>query len=97
MNSYHTPPRCPFPNKSSSPVLEFLKLWGCRKKNVGVQEEEAESLTWRPQCDPINPFISRPTNIWAIWSEPKIETVFHLRNEFFTYSLVILNIKIYFI
>jgi len=23
-------------------MLEFLKFWGCRKKNVGVQKEEAE-------------------------------------------------------
>jgi len=22
-------------------VSEFIKLWGCRKKNVGVQEETA--------------------------------------------------------
>jgi len=24
----------------SRPVLTFLKLWRCRKKNVGVQEEK---------------------------------------------------------
>jgi len=23
-------------------MLEYLKLWGCRKKNMGVQEEEAK-------------------------------------------------------
>jgi len=25
----------------SKPVSEFIKLWGCRKKNVGAPEEEA--------------------------------------------------------
>ena len=34
-----TPPWCSFSNKRSRPILEFLKLWRCRKKNVAVQEE----------------------------------------------------------
>jgi len=32
---------CPFQNFRSRVMLEFLKLWGCRKKNVGEKEEEA--------------------------------------------------------
>jgi len=31
----------PFSNKMSRPVSGFRKLWGCRKINEGVQEEEA--------------------------------------------------------
>jgi len=42
MNSAkQTPPRCPFSNKRPRPVSRFIKLWGCRKKNVRMQEEEA--------------------------------------------------------
>jgi len=30
-----------FSNKRSRPFSRFRKLWGCRKKKVGVQEEQA--------------------------------------------------------
>jgi len=33
--------RCPFSNYRSRLMLEYLQLWGCRKKNMGVEEEEA--------------------------------------------------------
>jgi len=36
-------------------MLEFLKLWGCRKKNVGVQEEEASTNSNYSQAQPISP------------------------------------------
>jgi len=36
-----SPTWCPVSNYRSRLILEYLKLWGCRKKNVGVQEEEA--------------------------------------------------------
>jgi len=36
-----SPARCPFSNYRSRLILEYLKLWGCRKKNPVVQEEEA--------------------------------------------------------
>jgi len=32
---------CPFSNCKSRLILGYLKFWGCRKKNVGVKEEEA--------------------------------------------------------
>jgi len=36
-----TAPWCPFSNKRPRLVLKIIKLWGCRKKKVRMQEEEA--------------------------------------------------------
>jgi len=35
----------PFLNKKSMPVLRFRKLWGAKKKNLRMQEEEAITET----------------------------------------------------
>jgi len=40
MNCYNeSPAECPFSNYRSKLLLEYLKYWGCRKKNVGNEEE----------------------------------------------------------
>jgi len=40
-NNNGSPTRCLFSNYRSILILGYLKFWGYRKKNVGVQEEEA--------------------------------------------------------
>jgi len=34
-----------FLNKRSKPISGFEKLWGCKKKNVEVQEKEANNAS----------------------------------------------------
>jgi len=50
-NDNGSPTRCPFSNYRSRLILGYLKLWGCRKKNVRVQEEEALEKNKPTSCD----------------------------------------------